>query len=70
MKVYVIYEEIGYDYEGTACQNIGVFISREKAFERVKQDIPEASAEGTEWNHPEKNGDDHTWTIEEWEVSE
>ena len=64
MKVYVIYEVIGYDYEGTECQNIGVFLSRKKAIARVKQDIPKADPKGVEWDYPQPKGDDHTWYLE------
>jgi hypothetical protein len=41
MKVFVIFEEVCYDYEGSSCQNIGVFLSRKKAFARVKTGYPQ-----------------------------
>lgn len=68
MKVYVIFEQIDYDYEGSSCQNIGVFISRDKAIERVRQDIPKAKAKAKEWYHPAKCGDQHMWYLEEWDA--
>jgi hypothetical protein len=76
MKVYVWFEVIEYDYEGSENSNMGVFSSREAVIREIKKCLPEADEffNGDEWHlprdHKDRRGDQHYWTIEEWSVAD
>ena len=76
MKVYVWFEVIEYDYEGSDNSVRGVFSSREAAFREIERLLPDAEDRftGDEWHlprdHPERSGDNHYWSIDEWEVQD
>lgn len=74
MEVYVWFEVVEYDYEGSDNGVLGVFSSREAALREIRKELPDAENcyDGQEWHlsqdHPKRRGDTHYWTIDEWTV--
>lgn len=68
MKVYVLLEEISWNYEGSQTEVLGVFANKAAAIRAVRKEIPDADRSRVRWEHPAKQGDDHVWFLEHLKV--